>query len=345
MERRTFLGSLGAVGALMGLLPRAAGATPQPALLKPPRLRPGEVVGLVNPAGATFVREDLELAKETVVALGLTPRVGAHALERYGYLAGNDRERADDLNQMLSDTSVRAILAIRGGWGCARVLPLLQYANVLSDPKIVIGYSDITAILLALHARTGLVTFHGPVGISSWNSTTVDWFRRILFDGEAVVMQNPQAPGDALVRTKDRTRTIRGGTARGKLLGGNLSVLAGLVGTSYLPSWEGAILFLEDDGEHIYRVDRMLTQLRLAGVLERLAGFVFGKCTGCGPGEGYGSLTLEEVLDDHVGGLGIPAWSGAMIGHIEDKFTVPVGLPAEIDADRGSITLMEPAVV
>jgi muramoyltetrapeptide carboxypeptidase len=129
------------------------------------------------------------------------------------------------------------------------------------------------------------------------------------------------------------------------LLGGNLSVLAGLVGTSYLPSWEGAILFLEDDGEHIYRVDRMLTQLRLAGVLERLAGFVFGKCTGCGPGEGYGSLTLEEVLDDHVGGLGIPAWSGAMIGHIEDKFTVPVGLPAEIDADRGSITLMEPAVV
>lgn len=157
-------------------------------------------------------------------------------------------------------------------------------------------------------------------------------------------MENPREIGDNLVQVKDRVLTIEGGTAKGKLLGGNLSVLTAMVGSEYLPDFDRNILFLEEVGEDIYRVDRMLTQLKLAGILEQISGFVFGKCSDCGPGKGYGSLTLEEILDDHIKPLGIPAWYGSMIGHIEKKFTIPLGVEAEIDADKGSITLLEPAV-
>jgi muramoyltetrapeptide carboxypeptidase len=203
----------------------------------------------------------------------------------------------------------------------------------------------VTSLLLAIQAKTGLVTFHGPVGSSTWNEFTAGYFQRLLCDGEAVTMQNPTGKGEQLVQVEDRILTITPGKARGRLLGGNLSVLSSLLGSSYLPDFEGCVLFLEEVDEHIYRVDRMLTQLALAGVLGRIAGFVFGKCSDCGPGLGYGSLTLEEVLDDHVKPLGIPAWYGSMIGHIEDKFSVPLGVPAEIDADHGSIRLLEPAVL
>jgi muramoyltetrapeptide carboxypeptidase len=146
------------------------------------------------------------------------------------------------------------------------------------------------------------------------------------------------------VQAEDRIQTITPGRARGRLVGGNLTVLSAIVGTPYVPDLDGAILFLEDTGEAVYRMDRMLTHLKLAGLLGRLRGFVFGRCTDCEPGEGYGALTLDEVLADHVRPLGVPAFRGAMIGHIDRQFTVPVGLPAEIDADAGTIRLLEPAV-
>jgi len=311
---------------------------------KPPRLKEGDTVGLINPAGATFQPVDLKIVEETLEALGLKAKVGRHALSRYGYLAGRDRDRADDVNAMFRDPQVQAILAIRGGWGCARILPLLEYEQISRHPKVLVGYSDITALIVAVYARCGMVTFHGPDGISTWNSFTVDYFRRVLFAGEAVTMVNPRGTGDDLAQKQDRVETITGGTARGTLVGGNLSVLAAMVGSPYLPDWDGAILFLEDTGEDLYRVDRMLTQLKLAGILDRLAAFVFGKCTRCGPGVGYGSLTLDEVFSDHIRPLGIPAWHGAMIGHIKEKFTVPIGIEAEVDAGAGTIRLLESAV-
>jgi muramoyltetrapeptide carboxypeptidase len=342
--RRTFLTQLGIAAALTPLPKNLLAAPNNPSIIKPPRIRPGDTVGIINPAGATFNSDEIDVVKESLAALGLKANLGKHALDRYGYLAGTDEARAADVNAMFADKEVNAVLCIRGGWGCNRILPLLDYNLIKKNPKALIGYSDITSLLVAIYARTGLVTFHGPVGTSTWNQFSLDYFKKILFEGEMVTMQNPKVIGDNLAQTKDRVETITGGQARGRLVGGNLTVLTAMLGSEYLPNWKNTILFVEDDNEQIYRVDRMLTQLKLAGVLKQLPGFVFGKCTKCEPGEGYGSLTLEEVLNDHIKPLNIPAWYGAMIGHIENKFTMATGIEAEIDADVGTIRLLESAV-
>lgn len=341
-SRRSFLGAagLGALGVWGGADARAAGA-----VVKAPRLRLGDTVGLVAPANATFLEVELDIARETLVALGLHVKTGAHVLDRYGYLAGRDRDRAADVNALFADPEVRAILALRGGWGSARLLPHLDYALIRRHPKILMGYSDVTALLNAVHAQTGLVTFHGPVGISTWTPFSIEHMAAVLFEADSPTLANPKELGDRLVQTEDRIQTLTPGRARGRLVGGNLTVLSAIVGSPYVPDLDGAILFLEDTGEAIYRMDRMLTHLKLAGLLSRLKGFVFGRCTDCKPGEGYGALTLDEVLDDHVKPLGVPAFRGSMIGHIDRQFTVPVGLECEIDATAGTIRLLEPAVI
>jgi len=313
--------------------------------LKPPRLKAGDTVGLINPAGATFHPEDVVIAEETFAALGLKMKAGEHLMDRYGYLAGTDEARAADVNDMYADPTVKGIITLRGGWGCNRILDLLDYKMIGKNPKILMGYSDITSLLLALNAKTSLVTFHGPVGISTWNEYSTDFVKRLLFEGESFTMENPKDIGDNLTQVKNRILTITGGQAEGKLLGGNLSVLVAMIGSDYLPEFKNNILFLEEVSEDIYRVDRMLTQLKLSGILGEISGFVFGKCSDCDAGGGYGSLTLNEVLDDHIKPLGIPAWYGSMIGHISDKFTIPIGVNAAIDADKGTIKLLETSVV
>lgn len=347
--RRSFLaaGGMGVLGALSPPAGTAAHQAPPPrrAPVRPPRLRPGQTVALVSPASATFLRQDIDLATEVVEALGFRVRLAPHLADRYGYLAGRDAVRAADLNALFADPEVHGILALRGGWGSARLLPHLDFAKIAAHPKVLLGYSDITALLLPIHARTGLVTFHGPVGASAWTPFSVEHMKKVVVEAEAPTLVNPVEEGEGLVSREHRYRTLTPGLARGPLLGGNLTVLSHLLGSPYLPSWDGAILFLEDVDEEIYRVDRMLTHLRLAGVLERIAGFVFGACTSCEPGDGYGSLTLEEVFDDHVRPLGVPAYVGALVGHIDEQFTVPVGAPVEIDAARGSMRLLEPAVL
>jgi muramoyltetrapeptide carboxypeptidase len=347
MQRRDFLGMTGAVTLAAGTpgAPAAgADAASIAAPTRPRRLRPGDRVGLVAPASANFLSVDVEIAQDVVRAFSLEPRLGAHVRERHGYLAGRDESRAADVNAFFADASVSGIFAIRGGWGCARVLPLLDWDKVRRNPKVVTGYSDITALHCGLLARSGLVTFHAPTLLSDWPPFSVEHFRRVVFEGEKLTMSNRGGDEERLVQGENRTRTITPGRARGRLLGGNLTVLTALVGSPYLPAFDGAILFLEDVNEQIYRVDRMLTQLALAGVLRRLRGLVFGSCSECEPGEGYGSLTLEEVLDEHVRPLGIPAYEGAMIGHQARQFTLPVGTLVELDAGAGTITMLEPAV-
>jgi len=347
MLRRDFLTAAAAVPAAPLLLSRRSSVERQTALVKPARLKPGDTVGLVAPANATFNTVELDVARESLEALGLKVRVGSHLRDRHGYLAGEDRDRAADINAFFRDRDVAAVLPIRGGWGSARLLPYLDYDAIRRNPKVVVGYSDVTALLTAVHSRGGFITFHGPNGMGRWDAYSLEYFKRVLFEGEAVTFANTPKMSDTnvLTPTRDRIRTITPGTARGRLLGGNLSVLAGIVGSPYLPDWNGAILFLEDVGEANYRVDRMLTTLKLAGILDRIRGFVFGTCSECDPGEGFGALTFDELWADHIAPLNIPAWSGAMIGHGMPQWTVPIGADVEIDAAAGSIRMLEPAVL
>ena len=349
--RRAFVS--GAAASLAGLAasPRILGAqTPVPAprrpLVRPARLKPGDTVGLVNPAGATWSTIDIDIVRESFEAMGLKVKVGAHVLDRHGYFAGTDEHRAADVNAMFADASVRGIVCVRGGWGCARILPRLAVDVIGANPKVLLGYSDITALHHAVHSRTGLVTFHGPVGISEWNTFNVGWLKRVLFDGEAVTFENDKSfdAADTLVQREHRTATITPGTARGRLLGGNLTVLTSIVGSGYLPDFRDAVLFLEDVGEAPYRIDRMLQQLALAGVLAQAKAVLWGTCSDCDPGEGFGSFTVEDVLNQHLKPLGVPVWHGAMIGHVTKQFTLPLGVDVEVDAAKGTIRMLAPAV-
>ncbi|GAB3948165.1 LD-carboxypeptidase [Spirosoma harenae] len=338
-SRRSFLQT----SSLIPFLPLAPNQPPL-SIIKPARLKQGDTIGLFCPAAPAYSQETVKIAQESLQALGFQTKLGPHIYDRYGYLAGRDADRVSDLHAFFDDKTVKAVMAIHGGWGCARLLPLLDYDLIQRNPKILIGYSDITALLLAIYAKTGLVTMHGPVASATFNAFTVDWFKRTLMDGETMTMRNPTDKGDNLTQIENRITTLKPGLARGRLVGGNLTVLSHLIGSPYLPDWRNTILFLEDTHEDIYRVDRMLTHLKLAGILPQIAGFVFGKCTDCGPGSGYGSLTMEDVMNEHIIPLGKPAFSGAMIGHIRDKFTVPLGVDAEIDSTAGTIRLLESAV-
>lgn len=313
-------------------------------IIKPIALKKGDTIGLVCPAYSAFIKEEVQIAVENLQVMGFKVVQGKHIFDRYGYLAGKDEDRADDINKMFADKKIDAIMAMHGGWGCARILPLLDYKLIKKNPKIFIGYSDITALLLGIYSQTGIITYHGPLGSSTWNSFSVDYFKNTLIDGNAIKMNNPIRKTDSLVQIEDRIYTITSGKATGKLIGGNLTVLSHILGSKYVPDFTGAILFLEDVQEDTYRIDRMITQLKLAGVLNQISGFVFGKCTDCPPSKSYGSLTLEDIFEDHIKPLKIPAFSGAMIGHIKDKFTVPIGIEASIDATEGTISLNESAV-
>jgi muramoyltetrapeptide carboxypeptidase len=342
-DRRTALLALAAATGALGL-PGGAAAARQPAV-RPRRLRPGDTVGLIEPAGFTNDAFDLGLVKEAVTAMGLVPKPARHLLARYGYLAGDDKARAADVNAMFADESVRAVFAVRGGWGCARILPHLDYRAIRANPKLLVGFSDITALHMALAARAGFTTVHGPNAASGWGKLSWDSFRGLAFDAATPLYRNPAATEDRLVQRNARIRTFRPGRARGPLLGGNLTVIAALTGTPYLPSFDGAILFLEDIDEAEYRIDRMLTQLSLAGVLGRVAGVVFGQCTDCrASGPSLGGFTLSQVLEQHLAPLGVPAFQGLLVGHIPDQFSMPLGTMAEIDADAGTIRILEPAV-
>ncbi|HEY0591239.1 MAG TPA: LD-carboxypeptidase [Thermoanaerobaculia bacterium] len=348
MNRRDFVRTATIAGAAMTApLPFAHGAikgakTTLPQLIKPPRLQPGDTVGIVLPATAEFETHELEIGVEQVRALGFEPRLGANAAAKHGYFAGTDQQRAADINAMFADPKVKALFA-NGGWGSPRVLPLLDYALIRRNPKIVIGLSDATALINTIQQKTGLVTFHGPNAFSTFDSWTIDSMKRVVMSGEpAGTLANPPKRDSDLIQRRFRTWTIRGGRATGRLAGGNLSLLAALMGTPYEIDTDGAILLLEDVREAIYRVDRMLTQLALGGKFAKLAGVVFGDCSNCPTSESR--FGLEDVLRDHFERLGVPVFAGLAFGHVEQKLTLPLGIQATIDADAGTVTIEEAAV-
>ena len=330
-SRRSALAAFGALTAALALPEQPAAAR---ASRKAPRLRLGDTVGLIEPAGFSDDFAHVAAVAQTIRAMGLVPKVGRYVAARHGYLAGTDAERAADLDAMYADDEVRGVFAIRGGWGCARILPLLDWRTIRANPKLLIGFSDVTALHLAFAARAGFPTIHGPNAANSWREASWNSLWRLAFTGET-----------PLLAGGTETTTIRPGRASGPLLGGNLSVLTALVGTPWLPDFDGAILFLEDTGEAEYRIDRMLSQLALAGILGKVAGVAFGQCTRCTSGvPDYIGFTVPQILHHYLAPLGVPAFRGANIGHVAGQLSVPVGARVEIDAEEGSIRGLEAAV-
>lgn len=341
-SRRTLLAGIGGVAATAAL-PLSLGAKAKAKTGKlPHRIELGDTIGIVAPASAASARQ-VETAAYHVSGMGLVPRMGRHVSDTDGYLAGTDADRAADLNAMFADDDVRAIFAVRGGWGMARILPLLDWDMIRAKPKLMIGYSDITAFHLALAQQAGYPSIHAANAASSWQKESWDSLWRLAFTGEMPVLggiENEPKGGAG-----PQGRTIRGGVARGRLLGGNLTILSTLMGTPWLPDFDGAILFLEDVDEAEYRIDRMLRQLELAGLLGGLSGVVFGRCSSCANNDAdYGGFTLDQLMDQYLAPLGIPAFVGANIGHIRNQLSMPSGGMVEMDADARTIRLLQPIV-
>lgn len=290
-------------------------------------IRPGATIGLIAPATAVD-RNALEWAVSNTEKLGFRVKLGRNVYKSFGYLAGTDQERADDVNSMFADDSVDAIWCLKGGWGCARILDLLDYDLIRRNPKAIIGYSDVTSLLTAIHKRTGLITLHGPNAIFGESDYSKNLLFDLLFDeGSKTIYSHEQA----------EPYTVRSGVASGKAVGGNLTVLTTLLGTEYEPNFDGGILFLEDVSEPAYKVDRMLTHLKMSGALENINGVIWGTCRRCSGSED--AFTIEEVVEMHFRPLGVPVMSGLSIGHILHKMTIPVGAYVRMDADRHTIEL------
>ena len=350
MTRRDFATAVALSAQAAHAAPSAAGALP---LIKPPMLRAGDTVGLITPSSNVPDPAELELAVSAVRYIGLNPKLGRNTGKRRGYLAGTVAERVDDLHTMFRDPDVRAIWCVRGGYGAPQLLDHIDYGLVRANPKVFIGFSDITALHLAFNRCAGLVTFHGPVVIFDNGVAHLGGYT--LASLKMAVMQNGPIgrlalpPSADVLAARHHIQTIRTGKAHGRLIGGNLSLIAALMGTPYEIETRGAVLFSEEVDEAIYRVDRMLTQLRLAGKLREAAGIVFGECTDCGNADCRpafeSTLSVTEVLMSIVGQAGVPAFSGLTIGHTPEQLTLPEGIPATIDAERGEIVIEESAVV
>lgn len=302
--------------------------------MKPDRLAPGARVALIAPAGPV-TEERIEGALARCAALGLEPRPGAAVRERDAYLAGPDAHRAADFQAAIDDPEVDAIWALRGGYGLMRILRRLDLSGLQRRPRAYIGFSDNTALHLAL-ARLGVVSFHGPHPEPQPSALTDDCFRRVLFDAApAGTLPLPEVGGS--------TETLRGGVAEGPLTGGNLSLVSALCGTSAAMDARGRIVFLEEVGEAGYRVDRMLTQLRLAGALEGAVGFAFGRFSEV-PDYAH-DRPIPDVLRELADEMGVPAALGFPFGHVPDNWTLPLGVRARLDAAAGTLELLDGAVV
>jgi len=315
-------------------------------IIKPKRLKKGDTVGLIVPGG--YISEDgLKESIENLEKLELKAYYTDNILARSGYLGGSDKQRSDDVNHMFKNDKVDGIMCARGGYGCDRILPMLDYGVIKANPKVLVGYSDITALHNAIFAKTGLVTFHGPVGTSTFNEFTINNFVNVIMEPKnKYVLKH----SDDYKKGGDyEVYAIREGKAKGRLVGGNLSLVVTLPCTPYDVDFKGKILYLEEVDEKPYRVDRMLTELLLAGKLQEVAGIALGVFRKCdqkvGSQKGERTFSLKEVLFDRLYDLGVPVIYGLSFGHIENKYTLPFGINAELDVMNQTITLEEPAVL
>jgi muramoyltetrapeptide carboxypeptidase len=341
MSRRDFMGGV----AMTSLLaPGRSTATASLPLLKPPALHRGDLVGLIAPASPVFAPSDIREASNAIEKLGFRVKPGKHLADKWGYLAGKDQDRAQDVMDMFLDQDVRAIVALRGGYGTPRILAHLDYAAIRHNAKILIGYSDITSLLLAIHKMAGIVTFHGAVALSTFNDYSTDYFTRTLTQAAPVGWIREAAASNPTVLS----HASKTGTVSGRLVGGNMTLVCSGLGTPYEIDTRESVLFLEEVGEEPYAVDRMLTQLTQAGKFAACKAVLFDRCAKCQPAEYkpafYNTMSVEEVIIDRLGELEIPVLYGLSIGHVADKPVLPLGVQVELDLEAKRFQLLEGAV-
>lgn len=344
-KRRAFLNSLMGLAALPAVVRATAKTSDEvdpksgPEYLLPKGLRQGATIGIVCPASAAVPRDIIEFTS-LCSRYGMQVRHGENMSRRSGYLAASDEARARELMTFVNDPSIDAIVCARGGYGVMRILPMLDFGAIRDSQKLIMGFSDITALLVAVNQIGRMVTFHGPVASSSFDPFTVDSLSSVT------MLSEPPSP---LLSYQDPSVTTLGpGTAKGRLTGGNLSMLVSTLGTRYEVDTTDSILFLEEISEEPYRVDRMLTQMWLAGKLQSCRGIAIGAFRDCeakGVGIPGPSLTLMQVLEARISSLGIPAVYGLPFGHVRSKLTLPLGVVAELDATNKSMRLLGRAVV
>lgn len=335
-----------ALAATSRTLPPDDGLLP---LIKPPRLKRGEIVGLIAPGG--YADDSMiQRSVKNIESLGVKVKLGANLRARHGGYAGTRFERLADLHAMFSDQSVAGIWTVRGGSGGSALLPLIDYELIRKNAKILVGFSDITALHLAIQKRARIVTFHGPAGISTFSDYAVAQLRAVLMEPQAnhvmsvPAEQRAKASSDPLQRTR-RVNLAGSGIAVGAITGGNLAVVASLVGTPYAARYENALLFLEDVGEAPYRIDRLLTQLDQSTPFAKAAGVMLGVFQRTTVPDGEYTLNLDQIANEHFAALKIPVASGFSVGHIANQYTLPMGVRARLDADAQTLTLLETAVL
>jgi muramoyltetrapeptide carboxypeptidase len=333
----------------------ATATPPELTTVKPPKLKAGSTVGLIAPSGV-IDQIILDRCISNLQSLGFNVRPSKNILARWGGYAGTIEQRVNDFHEMYFDNQISAIWTARGGSGCAGLLPFLQYERIRANPKILIGFSDITALHLALQARAGLVTFHGPGAGATMAPFSVAQMREALMESanERIIYLAPEQLARAPTEPEFSYRNLSDGVAQGRLVGGNLSIVASVVGTPFLPSLKNKLLFLEEVREAPYRIDRLLHQLAQnanAGLITNhatpfagIAGAALGVFSRCNPPDSDPSLTLNEVIDHHFSNSSAPAAYGFSFGHITPQITLPLGINAKLDTNAKTITLLESAV-
>jgi muramoyltetrapeptide carboxypeptidase len=327
--------------------------------IKPRRLNFGDTIGIVAPASAPPDPKAINRSVEALEQLGFKPKLAANVRKRWGFLAGSDRERAADLMKMFMDRKVNAIVCVRGGYGTARLLPLLDYKKIRANPKIFIGYSDITSLHCAFLVKSNLISFHGPMLNSDFIKDdfpqfTLQSFLRTLMtpepagsigrasrvEGRGEKKQNPTKSSGLCI--------LRSGKASGQLIGGNLSVLCTTLATPYQPNFKNRILFFEELEEVPYRLDRMLTHLLNAGLLQQVAGIAIGTNKDCIDPKAKGCKeyrqTMKDVFREKLGPLKVPIVLGLPFGHVPLNVTLPVGVRATLDGAKGDLVIEEAGV-
>ncbi len=367
-SRRQFL--VGGVGGVAGAIALSASQNPSQSVLaeptsrpivKPPALQPGDTIAIVAPA-AYGDPDEIITAKKNMERYGFRVVMGKNLAAQYGYLAGTDQQRADDVNEMFGRSDIKGIATFMGGFGSTRILPLLDYELIRNNPKVIIGHSDITGLLLGIHNKTGLVTFHGSSGLTGIGEYAMSHFRRAIMNTNSI--GEVAKPTESLAKRGHPLTTFVPGMVSGELIGGNLSLFNSLIGTEFEADTTGKILFLEDIGEIPWRVDRMLNQLSMLGKLQAAAGFAIGPFISCYPEtcapnpnptpanpcdciriDPYKSFTVEEVLRQHLEPLGKPTVYNFSFGHVEENAVIPIGTRATLDATNQKLIIDENAVV